>query len=206
MPTPPGFKTIDRPTGFGSAIDYGVVGGSTNVGGDGLNWQLSGAGQTSAQTNPTYGWHLSRVSFPLIYSGSTSQTPRKLSAITDGLSSTVFVVESSGRSETLCTLKSCKWSGGNWDSGAWGSPYNIVPPTGTGFDGVQINSTGPCTMNCTNGPSDNANNIYSWHTGGSNVLFGDGSVHFVSEQIPWTVLGRILTSGNGEVVDGGGYY
>jgi hypothetical protein len=38
------------------------------------------------------------------------------------------------------------------------------------------------------------------------MLFADGSVHFVSEQIPWNVLAPMLTSSNGEAFNQGGYY
>ena len=119
----------------------------------------------------------------------------------------MFVVESSGRSLLKCYGKACPGSG-SWENGVWAGSFNGVNPTGSRFDGTYTSDgTGPCTMNCTNvGTASSDSNIYSWHTGGSNMLFGDGSVHFVSETIPWTVLGRMLTSSNGELVDGGSYY
>jgi prepilin-type N-terminal cleavage/methylation domain-containing protein/prepilin-type processing-associated H-X9-DG protein len=197
-------------SGLGASLDYGVVSGPYGQSGDGLYSFLSATGQPNVQTNPTYGYEKAHVSFPIIYNGSNgasrTQAPRKLSDITDGLSSTVFVVESAGRSACICFHGSCNdCQHGNWESGAWGSSLSGVAPTGTNFDGSQTSNTGPCTMNCTNGPNDGNSNIFSWHTNGSNMLFGDGSVHFVNEKIPWSVLGRLLTSAEGEVVDGSYY-
>ena len=39
--------------------------------------------------------------------------------------------------------------------------------------------TGPCAMNCTND-----NELYSFHSGGVNGVFGDGSVHFIRSDHP----------------------
>jgi prepilin-type processing-associated H-X9-DG protein len=42
------------------------------------------------------------------------------------------------------------------------------------------------------------NEIYSWHTGGANVLFGDGSVRFLHEDVsPLTVV-ALVTRASGE--------
>ena len=67
------------------------------------------------------------------------------------------------------------------------------------FDGTFASGTGPCTMNCTNmGPSSGQSNIYSWHIGGTNMLFGDGSVRFVSEEVDLAVWRAASTIAGGE--------
>ena len=104
-----------------------------------------------------------------------------------------------------CAGKNCSATG-TWESGAWAGYLNGVDPTGSLFDGTFSSSTGPCTMNCTNmGPGSGQSNIYSWHDQGTNMVFGDGSVRFVTDRIPWNVLGPLLTCSNGEPVDGSGY-
>jgi prepilin-type N-terminal cleavage/methylation domain-containing protein/prepilin-type processing-associated H-X9-DG protein len=200
QPLTGGSFTVNASPGLGASIDYGAISGDWGSGmREGLNWQLSGAGQPNAQTNPTYGWQQSFIAMPF-------NKARPLAHITDGMSNTVIVVESSGRSTMKCIGKNCS-AIGSWETGAWASSLNGVCPTGSLFDGTFSSSTGPCTMNCTNmGPGSSQSNIYSWHSGGTNMLFGDGSVRFVSEQIPWTVLGRLLTSANNEVASGAEYF
>jgi prepilin-type processing-associated H-X9-DG protein len=51
-------------------------------------------------------------------------------------------------------------------------------------------------MNCTN-----SNNIYSFHVGGCNFLFADGSVHFISQNITWKPLTALMTPNQGEIAD-----
>jgi prepilin-type N-terminal cleavage/methylation domain-containing protein/prepilin-type processing-associated H-X9-DG protein len=178
--------------GHGSSIDYGCVTGHNNNNMDGLNYQLSGTGQPNAQTNPTYAYGQSFVAMPW----NKMRTPL---FVTDGLSNTVIVVESAGRSTMKCVLKDCSQSGSH-ESGVWAGVWNGVNPTGSMFDGTFVSSTGPCTMNCTNmGAASSYSNIYSWHVGGTNMVMGDGSVRFVSEGIPWAVLGRMFTANGGEV-------
>jgi prepilin-type processing-associated H-X9-DG protein len=45
----------------------------------------------------------------------------------------------------------------------------------------------------------------SFHIGGVNFLFGDGSVHFISNTINGTVYEALLTRAGGEVVDGSAF-
>ena len=56
-------------------------------------------------------------------------------------------------------------------------------------------------MNVSNVSGD----IYSFHTGGANVCFADGSVRFLRDSIPITVLAALVTKGGGEVVDTSSY-
>jgi prepilin-type N-terminal cleavage/methylation domain-containing protein/prepilin-type processing-associated H-X9-DG protein len=189
-----GSSTAVAPTNtqLGSSIDYGAIVGNFPNTPESLNTFLSSG--ASAQTDP-YPYGKAFVALPY-------NKARRILEITDGTSNTVIAVESSGRSVKKCVLKTCP-TDNTWESGAWAGSYNGVSPTGSLFDGtINANNTGPCTMNCTNmGSASQQSNIYSWHTGGSNMLFADGSVHYVNERIPWTNLGRMLTCSNGEVVD-----
>ena len=56
---------------------------------------------------------------------------------------------------------------------------------------------GPCMINSTTN-----NEIYSWHTGGANGLFGDGSVRFLRDSIPAATVIVMVTKAQGEVVTG----
>jgi prepilin-type processing-associated H-X9-DG protein len=48
--------------------------------------------------------------------------------------------------------------------------------------------------------STSNNEIYSWHTGGANVLFGDGSVRFMPDNTTATVIVALVTRAGGEAV------
>ena len=43
--------------------------------------------------------------------------------------------------------------------------------------------------------------IYGFHPGGANVVFGDGAVHFVSENILLTTFAPLVTRAGSENVD-----
>ena len=53
---------------------------------------------------------------------------------------------------------------------------------------------GSCMVNYTSN-----NEIFSWHTGGANVLFGDGSIHFMPESTAATLVIALVTRSGGEV-------
>jgi prepilin-type processing-associated H-X9-DG protein len=120
----------------------------------------------------------------------------RLTDITDGTSSTLLVVEDAGRPKL--------WRAGRYVpgpfafGGPWASSANAVFLSGASADGRE--SPGPCAVNCTNDRQ-----IYSFHTGGANVLFADGSVHFLKAGIDIRVLARLATRAGGEVVTGNDY-
>jgi len=53
-------------------------------------------------------------------------------------------------------------------------------------------------MNCNNLAGD----IYSFHPGGANICFADGSVHFVRQTITIQTLAALVTAYSGEVNQG----
>jgi prepilin-type processing-associated H-X9-DG protein len=56
---------------------------------------------------------------------------------------------------------------------------------------------GPCMINYTSN-----NELYSWHTGGVNALFADGSVHFLKETTPAALIVALVTRSGGEPLVG----
>jgi hypothetical protein len=86
------------------------------------------------------------------------------------------------------------WAG---DSKAWSLD---------GFDTVLLKSNncsttgklcaGRCAINCTNDME-----LYSFHTGGDNSVFGDGSVRFLTNDTSLLVLAAVITHSGGEVVN-----
>jgi prepilin-type processing-associated H-X9-DG protein len=59
---------------------------------------------------------------------------------------------------------------------------------------------GPCAINCTNDRE-----VYSFHTGGANAVFADGSVHFLTAGMDIRTFARLVTRAGGEVVSGGDF-
>jgi prepilin-type processing-associated H-X9-DG protein len=54
----------------------------------------------------------------------------------------------------------------------------------------------PCVMNCSN----KGEGIYSFHSGGANILFADGSIRFVRDSLTAPQLAGLITANFGEVV------
>jgi prepilin-type N-terminal cleavage/methylation domain-containing protein/prepilin-type processing-associated H-X9-DG protein len=121
----------------------------------------------------------------------------RLSDIRDGTSSTILVAECAGRNR--------RWQGRTqltsppyFAGGPWSTPSNPITIQGTTSDGAS--HPGPCAVNCTN-----QHEVYSFHAGGANALFADGSVHFLSEGINIRVLAALITRAGGEVVSANDY-
>jgi prepilin-type N-terminal cleavage/methylation domain-containing protein/prepilin-type processing-associated H-X9-DG protein len=120
----------------------------------------------------------------------------RTSDIVDGMSSTLLLVEDAGRPRL--------WRAGSPgpDQTVGGSPWtsgaNLFLVHGSTFDGTT--HPGPCALNCTNDKG-----IYSFHPGGANALFADGSVHFLKGSLDIRILARLSTRDGGEVVSGSDY-
>jgi len=119
----------------------------------------------------------------------------RTSDITDGLSTTVAVVEMTGRP--------VRWNDGQTTSaqcpgGPWAEAWNEGRLDGATSDGQT--RIGPCAINCTN-----AFEVYSFHRAGANILFADGSVHFLQAKMQVRVYARLLTRAGGEVVSASDY-
>jgi prepilin-type processing-associated H-X9-DG protein len=117
----------------------------------------------------------------------------RLTDITDGTSQTILYSEDAGRPQLWhrgrpvpgTLLISGAWAARNL---IWGNRTEQDPPPW------------PRAMNYTNDRE-----VYSFHPGGANAVFADGSVHFLSEGIPIRVLAALVTRAGGEVVSDADY-
>jgi prepilin-type N-terminal cleavage/methylation domain-containing protein/prepilin-type processing-associated H-X9-DG protein len=126
-------------------------------------------------------------------------TYRKFLEISDGTSNTGMMSESAGRP--------AHWVKGKKQADLIPSrPFRTAWPGAQGipvqsFDETGLQFHGPCVVNCSNANGG----MYSFHTGGVNMLFVDGSVHFVREGINKVVVYAIVSSKMGEVLSASDY-
>jgi prepilin-type N-terminal cleavage/methylation domain-containing protein/prepilin-type processing-associated H-X9-DG protein len=131
---------------------------------------------------------------------------RNIASITDGTSNTFLLVECAGRNQRWVMGKNVGTSGkltipgGTTtvgETGYWAAPSQ---PGGSisllyGYNTSTGTLVGPCAVNCVN-----YEEIYAFHPGGANVLFGDGSVHFLNANTSLRIAAFLLTRAGGEVL------
>ena len=136
----------------------------------------------------------------------------RISDITDGLSNTMMAVEDAarpqlfraGRPSTDAGVPTVK-DGWGWADiqGGYSLDGSTIDGTLTGKASCTVPS-GPCTLTTAAAPyamnRTNDSEMYSFHTGGSQVLMCDGSVRFLSENISAVTLGALATRSCGEIV------
>jgi prepilin-type N-terminal cleavage/methylation domain-containing protein/prepilin-type processing-associated H-X9-DG protein len=122
--------------------------------------------------------------------------PTPLVHISDGLSNTTLFSEAGGRDQQYFTGGSRTALPAGTTGPIWCDSDNRLTVTGTSGNGQSSIGSGPCAMNCNNLAGD----IYSFHTGGANICFADGSVRFVSSSINIGTLASLVTKGGGEVI------
>jgi prepilin-type N-terminal cleavage/methylation domain-containing protein len=114
-----------------------------------------------------------------------------ITEIHDGTSNTSVLAEDAGRPALWRAGKQIN-TGGQSDGG-WADRDNEYITHGYTADGVTVN--GPCHTNCTNN-----NEVYSFHTGGANHVFADGSVHFIKASTNIRVFVKLLTRAGDDIV------
>jgi len=121
----------------------------------------------------------------------------RLAEITDGTSNTTLYSEAAGRHLQYFGDRSSAPLPSGTTGPIWADSDNRITVTGTDSTGRGSVGTGPCAINCNNLSGD----VYSFHTRGANIVFVDGSVRFVTQNIPIATLIALVTKDGGETVD-----
>ena len=127
----------------------------------------------------------------------------KLSIVTDGVSNTIMVLEIANRKN--------EWSMGKNIGPSNSNTGNPNAASGDVWYGFEIgymcfraktpgstrasNTNGPCLINC-----NNQFGAYSFHTGGTSALMGDGTVRFLSQNIDTGTLHALMCINDGATV------
>jgi len=139
---------------------------------------------------------------------------------TDGTSNTIAIGEDAGRDEryispyvmnadnrgmgpysTTAARRYWRWIDPDAGFGVSGPPNNKFGPS---FETTPY-STPPGALNTAGNNAGANDELFSYHSGGVNCLFGDGSVKFVKSTINVVVLRGLVTLGGGEVISADQY-
>jgi prepilin-type processing-associated H-X9-DG protein len=148
--------------------------------------------------------------------------PVSAAGVSDGLSNTIMVVEDAGRPGWYGTRGAASqpaiggyspaqgtYLGGTrgpapQGGGAWADPLNYIATNGSDPSGSGVAAGGGfmgiplAPWSCGNGCS-NDSEVFSFHSGGSNMLFGDGSVRFVRSGLAMGQMEALLSRAGAEV-------
>jgi prepilin-type N-terminal cleavage/methylation domain-containing protein/prepilin-type processing-associated H-X9-DG protein len=123
--------------------------------------------------------------------------------IVDGTSNSLAVYEDVGRGELIAET-----SGGYLDpiTGTSRKHWRWAEPDGASGVSRKINNNstpwlGPTTCPWTIHDCGPNNEIFSFHSGGANILFPDGHVAFVRENLSTIIVRALMTRNGGETID-----
>jgi prepilin-type processing-associated H-X9-DG protein len=133
----------------------------------------------------------------------TANQYTKLASIQDGLSNTMLAGEISARPQQYVFGNPTGTPTGlGFPRGAWGgyeSAWVAIEIQGTNTAGNNISAASQvatgCRLNCTNDSE-----LFSFHTGGLNVVMGDGSVRYLSESISMRTLYCLAARNDGQPI------
>jgi hypothetical protein len=114
-----------------------------------------------------------------------------IAEIRDGTSNTSVIAEDAGRPD--------EWRSGRLaiakgqTDGGWADRDAEYITHGFTVDGAS--DPGPCHTNCTNN-----NEVYSFHSGGANHVFADGSVHFIKASMDIRMFVKLLTRSGDDII------
>jgi prepilin-type N-terminal cleavage/methylation domain-containing protein/prepilin-type processing-associated H-X9-DG protein len=119
-----------------------------------------------------------------------------LAQITDGTSNTFLLTEDAGR--PFLFIRGGKLASPpviNVSGARWADDENYFHLHGAKYN--PSDDLARCGMNC-----NNSNEMFAFHPGGSNILFCDSSVRFISDTTEIRVFGAYISRGAGDLIPG----
>jgi prepilin-type N-terminal cleavage/methylation domain-containing protein/prepilin-type processing-associated H-X9-DG protein len=158
--------------------------------------------------------------------GMLDNTAAPMSSVSDGLSNTIMIAEDAARRENYITNPNYIdpavaagiavdntsfqtrrfWRWAEQDNGFGVSGDPTLNTTTTSFKIINNNNTSPgsdgpptCNWKLVNNCGAN-DEIFSFHSGGANILMGDGSVRFIRDSTTPVVVASMVSRSGGEVI------
>jgi len=123
--------------------------------------------------------------------GSIPARPRDA---TDGLSNTLLVAEVSGGGQVYAGKAHVASQNDLFWKRCWAG---LMELTLLKYDVAgTVSGGGNCAINC----NGDLQNLYSFHTGGAQVVMGDGSVKFLSENLDYNIMWKLVGRNDGNVI------
>jgi prepilin-type processing-associated H-X9-DG protein/prepilin-type N-terminal cleavage/methylation domain-containing protein len=119
-----------------------------------------------------------------------ADTGGRILDITDGSTNTLLLVEIGGQPNVYVNGRR---TNDTTLVPSWAAYNGSIPINLDGWKADGSGPIGPCAINCTN-----AHEVYSFHTGGANILFADGSVRFAKASLDLRILAALVTRAGGE--------
>ena len=123
-----------------------------------------------------------------------NDTFRNIKVVKDGTSHTTLLVENAGRPDWWVNgVKQPAVTSAMTNAQWWGPWISYQHFTYQGYTGDGLSTGTACSLNCSN-----SQGIYSFHKGGAYAAFCDGSVRFLADAMPVSLVFALLTCDGGE--------
>jgi prepilin-type N-terminal cleavage/methylation domain-containing protein len=133
--------------------------------------------------------------------GALTSSWTRIADVSDGLSNTIFLAEDSGRDERMQPghIYSDPLDGQPRRIWRWAEPDNAIGVSKE-INNNRAPAGGPSSCPWTTNNCGPFEEVFSFHSGGVQIVLGDGSVRFLAESLELTTLRALVTRNESEVV------
>jgi prepilin-type N-terminal cleavage/methylation domain-containing protein/prepilin-type processing-associated H-X9-DG protein len=162
-----------------------------------ITWQAYASDYTPLSgVSPALATFLTLTATGTALEGALAMDVRRSVLLPDGTSNTILIAEIAGKDQLYRAGRATgqQLIGNAGGMGGWADATS----SGSALHGSSNDGTtapGNCAVNCSNDYG-----LYSFHSGGANLLMGDGSVRFVTASVNIRTLAAQVTYNGGEVI------